>query len=1004
MNNHLTELARKTCMGLCLAFACGGFTACTDDYDLDDEGNYPSWLGSSIYETLKDPSALETDGKSMLTGTFNYYVRLIDDLGYAETLAKTGSKTVFPANDEAFDRFFAQNQWGVKSYDGLTDAMKKQLLYSSMLDNTLLVEMLSNIPNGSTAVDPGQALKHQTAISIIDTITHWKTSADMPKNNTYWNKYYDKGIHLVMDGTRPMMVHFTEEQMTTNAITTQGENSDFEVITGSPYSVEEHSAYVFKNKIINPDVTCKNGYIHQMRDVLVPPGNLAELVRNNGESNLFSRMLDRFSAPYLNMSITRNYNDYAQNKGLASIDSIYELRYLSIYSQGDSLNKDPEGNTFPELLPYDPGWNNYNNGTRENSFKDIAAMFVPTDQALENFFLPGGDGAFLINQFGKKEGGQVVNDRDHLQENIDSIPLKNIGQLVGNLMKKSFVNTVPSKFGHVMDEASDPMGLSLDVLNKNADGTYDVKIANNGVAYMLNKMFAPPSLVAVSAPVTLKDNMHVMNEAVYDGKSRKSVGLNLNYYAYLLAMSANYAFFIPTDDAFGRGDITQHFYVDPTSLNESQPRALKFYWQNKDPYLFCSQWQYNPETHTVGDSIPTSGNAARASNYKSQLTDILNYHTIVLGTGETLGANGNHYYKTKHGGAIRYDHNGQRLNNADGKIIYSGGTVGSGPQLDGTLPTPTIEEAESKQNGVAYTIDQVIQAPQQSVLSVLKAHEQFSDFLDLCTWKMDISEADEANNFSSEALMEFASNRLVRKSAITGKMGYESYETFKAKGGLTDNVNYFNSYNYTVFAPDNDAMREARELGLPTWNDVKAVYDQWAEQWKSEQEAKKNPYSPELQAARDQVLAMIEEINTFIRYHVQDNSVFADNVVETGEFPTASADTLGIRQKLTIGGGNNVLTVRDRKGQTISVDANDASKVSNALTRDYVFSGRSISTSSFAVVHQVSTPLSTHINSGVQGQDNGRYDFLWNGTNAAARLRAYRDKFEDYLWRRYIDE
>lgn len=1000
MNNHFTELAKETLAGVCLAIVCGGFTGCKDEYELDDEGNYPSWLGGSIYETLNNPSMVESNGNSKLTGSFSNYVRLIDDLGYAETMSKTGSKTVFPANDEAFERFFANNSWNVKGYDDLTTAMKKQLLDASMLDNTLLVEMLSNIPNGSTSVMQGQALKHQTSVSVIDTISYWKKQESMPANNSYWTKYVNKGIHFVMDGTRPMMVHFTEEQMTTNAITTQGENSDFEVITGSPYSAADHSAYIFRNKIIGPDITCKNGYIHQMQDVLVPPGNLAQLIRNNGESNLFSRMLDRFCAPFSNMGITKNYNDYAQANSLAQIDTIFEMRYMSHYSQRSELNKDPDGITFPELLPYDPGWNNYDNGTGEDSYKDIAAMFVPTDDALANFFLPGGEGEFLINQFGKQ-----ANTRANLPENIDSIPLKNINQLVSNLMKKSFVNTVPSKFGHVMDEASDPMGLSLDVINKNADGTYDVKIANNGVAYMLNTMFAPPSLVAVSAPVTLKDNMRVMNELVYDGKSRHPINLGLNYYAYLLAMSANYAFFIPTDEAF------KSYYIDPASLKSDQPKALKFYFQDTYPYIYYDVYKYDPNTQIVGDPIstnvkiriPVTGKEDESSDntkstYMSQLIDILNYHTIVLNNGETLGANGNKYYKTKHGGAIYYNHGTTTLNNSEGKIIYEGGTVTGGAPINGDLVLPTITEVENKKNGVAYSIDHIIQAPQQSVLDVLEKNTQFSEFLKLCNWTVDTSDED----FKISDIMEFASDKMVRTSSITGKQGMDAYRTFLAKGGLTNNVNYFNSYNYTVFAPNNDAMQKAYDLGLPTWNDLKTLFDQWGEQWKTEKAA--GSYSDEVKAARNKALLMIEEINNFVRYHFQDNSVFADKVVETGDFPTASSDTLGIRQKLNISGGGDQLVVKDRLGQTVTINANDASHLSNQLTRDYVFSSsNAISTSSFATVHEISTPLSTHVNRG-DGKDNGRYDFAWTGASAAARMQYYRKQFEDYLWKRYIKD
>ena len=955
MNYRLIEMARSVCMGLCLAAICGGFTACTDDYDLDDEGNYPSWLGGSIYEAMKNPENLQGENGNVLKGTFNNYLRLIDDLGYAETLSKTGSKTVFPANDEAFDRFYASNPWGVKNYGQLTDAMKRQLLYASMLDNALLVEMLSNVPYDATSVTPGQAMKHTTGANVIDTITHLRGRQDMPVNNPYWEKYYDRGLYMVMDATRPMMVHFTEEQMTANNIGTREENSDFEVVTGTPYNAEEKSAYIFRNKIISADVTCKNGYIHQMQDVLVPPGNLAEVIRTNGESNLFSRMLDRFSAPYYDAATTKNYNDYAIVNGLPQIDSIFQKRYMSQRSQGGTLMTDPNQTAVQYVLPYDPGWNNYDNGAAgENAYKDIAAMFVPTDQALKEYFLPGGGGEFLINAFGKK-----ANTEENLAENVDSIPLQNVQQLIANLMKNSFVGTVPSKFGRVMDEANDPMGLSLDVLNRNSDGTFDVKIANNGVAYMLNRMFAPPSLIAVSAPVTLSSNMRIMNEAVNDGKGgRKPLSLNLNYYAYLLAMSANYAFFIPTDDAFER------FYVDPATLNADQPRALKFYYQNKSPYVYCSAWKYDKETGTVGTEPSDSIGRVSTDQFNTQFVDLLNYHTIVLKDGETLGAN--KYYKTKHGGTI----------------VFDGDNVMSGAQLEGKAPLSQVTQVYKQQNGTAYAIDHVIQGPHRSVLDVLESDSRFTEFLELC------------NDFDMDAIMEFASDKLVEKNAVTGKKRMEAYHTFAAKGGLTDNVNYFNSYNYTVYAPDNEAMRKAYQRGLPKWSDIKVLYDQYAEQLDREKAG--GVISAEVQEARDKALAMVEEINAFIRYHFQDNSIYADNIIEEGVYPTASSDTLGIREKLTVTGGSGRIVVKDKRGQEVTIEASDGSKMVNQMARDFVIDSRkkSISTSSFAVVHQIGTPLCIH-------KDTDRYDAAWTGAGARQRLKEFRWQFDTYLYKRY---
>jgi uncharacterized surface protein with fasciclin (FAS1) repeats len=949
MNYRFFELTKKALYGLCLAVISGGFLSCNDRFPLDDEGNYPSWLGSSVYEQLKNPNP------EVLTGTFNNYVRLIEDMGYAETLGKTGSKTVFAANDEAFERFYANNAWGVRKYEDLTEAMKKQLLYSSMLDNAILVEMLSNVSYDATSVTPGIAMKHTTGANVIDTITFIPGPAGMPKNNSYWQKYFDKGINLVMDATRPMMVHFTAEQLTNNSITTRGENSDFEVITGTPYNDEENSAYIFRNKIINGDVTCKNGYIHQLQDVLVPPGNIAELIRTNGESFYFSRMLDRFSVPVYDAATTNNYNDFAQANGLPLIDSIFQKRYFSSRSQGSDLTVDPNGAIVKSVLPYDPGWNTYTNGmSGSNALSDLAAIFVPTDEAMKTYFLPGGSGSFIIDQYGKKE-----NTEENLAENIDSIPQDIVQAFLDNLMKSSFVGTVPSKFGDVMDDASDPMGLSLDVLNKNADGTYDVKIANNGVAYMLNTVFAPNRYIAVSAPALLTDNMRIMNTAIQDGyNGNTTVGLNQNFYAYLLAMSANYAFFIPTDKAFGQ------FYVDPTYLMHDQPRALRFYYQNRSPYVFCSQWQYNPLTGEIGDSIGTVATSA----FRSHLIDILNYHTVVLGEGEKFGTN--EYYKTKHGGEIHFFE----------------GRVESGGQIDNRLSPSFVVKQYNQKNGVSYAIDHVIQAPQKSVYSVLGEYSQFDEFNKLC-------------NGYNEDLFFFASDKMKEVNQVTKKQRVKGYELFVNEVGhfgLDYDVKFFNSYNYTVYVPDNEAMKKAYALGLPTWSDVQAIYDEYHEKWE-EQQTEGN-YSEDVIAARNKALAMLEEINAFIRYHFQDNSVYLDKNIEAGVYATACSDTLGVREKLTVSGANRQITVVDKSGQQVNISST-GSNVVNKMTRDYVFdkaakTAGEIRTSSFAVIHQIPVALNSHAGT-------NRYDTLWTGANAKKKLAAFRRLYDSKLYKQY---
>jgi hypothetical protein len=71
----------------------------------------------------------------------------------------------------------------------------------------------------------------------------------------------------------------------------------------------------------------------------------------------------------------------------------------------------------------------------------------------------------------------------------------------------------------------------------------------------------------------------------------------------------------------------------------------------------------------------------------------------------------------------------------------------------------------------------------------------------------------------------------------------------------------------------------------------------------------------------------------------------------------------------------------------------------NQLARDYVLNKRThvINTSSFAVVHQISTPLCTH-------EDTDRYDGVWTGSGARQRLKDFRRLYETYLYKRYDRE
>lgn len=882
-----------------------------------DSDHKPASLGGSIYEELKNPNP------DHLTGTFKTYLRLVDDLNYSSTLSRTGSKTVFPANDEAFERFFQSNKWGVTSYEELSNSQKKLLLYSSMIDNALLVSMLSNVSGGTDGITAGLGLKHPTSVSVIERLEHYYDAAQMPANNSWWKKYYQTGIDVVSDNTRPMMVHFTREQMVNNNITTIGENSDFSILTGETYDEASKPAYIFNDRIINRDITCMNGYIQQLQDVLLPPGNMAQVLRDENETSIFSRMVDYFAAPYYDAATTNQYNDWAVANNVPTIDSIYQVRYLSSRSQNASLVVDPSGNTMGQgrYLSYDPGWNQYypahaNTSSIDYSITDMGAMFVPCDAAIKKYFLPGGSGAFLIDIYGTKD-----NTEANLLENLDSMYVKNpqvISAFIKNLQKNSFVETVPSKFESIINDASENMGMNLSYLKQNSDGKYDIKIANNGVIYILKDMIAPDEYQAVLAPASSYPDMRIMNWAIQD---RKYLGVDFKF--YLLAMSANYAFFIPEDEAFNA------YYIDPASLGHQKPEVLHFYYnEKKNPVVRCDRYYYDVATGTLGDRI---GEVADITQRSSQLVDILNYHTVLMESGETFGHN--KYYKTKHGGEICLQGNGE-----------AGSSIVSGAQIDNGAAPSVIKAVYNEKNGTAFRVSNIIQAPQNSVAKTLKNNDQFSEFYEACAGfsATDILKwagiSDETNSFGTTEQDQYI---IFTSTYGTGKNAIK-------KACLDENVKMFNTYNYTLYAPDNAAMEEAYANGLPRWSNIQALFEEYGD------EAPDN--------VRAEVLEQIKAIREFVRYHFQSISLYADKTVEGGTYQTLATNELGLAREIKVSGGNDKIVVTDGAGIQHVVDANASGKVANAMARDYWFnnsaqSATAITTSSFCAVHEISKPF-----------------------------------------------
>lgn len=962
MKNRLFRFSKKLfgTMGLLLIGAL--MYSCSDDYDLPDKT--PSWLGSSIYNYLKDSS----------NGNYTNMIKLIDDLDYATVLAKTGSKTLFVADDEAFAEFYKKNDWNVSSYEDLTDAQKKLLLHTAMLDNPYLLEMLPNLTSSSQAadgsyLDKNQCMRRPTSLQITDSVSFfaWDNPAIPFSNNAgdkdYWARFREQakgGMYMACDATVPMMIHWINGQMEEQSIT----DRDFEVIVGR--AREKNDVYIYGSKIVEQDITCQNGYIDKMDRVLLAPTNMAEMIRTNGHSNLFSHLLDRFSAPFYNSSLT---NSLRQLPGYEGVDSVFEKRYLSARSQnGQALESDPSGKKVSYYLNFDPGWNTYYNASHGVQ-QDIGAMFVPSDEAMKKYFLPGGGGEFLMNAY-----AILPNTAENIQVNLDQVPLEVIQALINNLMKISFIESVPSKYISIMNDARDPMFSDVLTVEDYIQKIDTCLIANNGVAYIMNEVRTPAKYASVSAPALVGDSLHIFNWAITaDDKyitNPNSAPLNSFISTYLLAMSSNFSFFIPTDNALKK-------YYDPVSMVYTQPYMLSFNYDAKNVSnpISAYAFKYDPLTHQA-DSVRMT-TTIKATQLNNRLKDMLDAHIIVHEEADEDGIlSGKTYYTTKGGAPIK-------VTNPE-KGIH-GGKVQGAWQIEHNEFCNIQEIFDQSRktngygNGMTYIIDRPIQSTIHSVYNILNDNgdedSPYAKFFNLCQVNPDVlEEAGFADEYSSRTEKDKALAKYLIFTSTNPCMDY--------------NVRFFSTYRYTVYIPTNAAIDAEIGRGLPTWESI----EEYINTKKAEiQEKESIPgYDPEedTKAYKTKAQAMCVALLNFVKYHFQDDAIYNDvPAISATDYETAciNAETNRYITVTVKNAGNGNLTVSDKAGHTRKVNTDPA--FNNILTRDLQFdkagtSATTIETSSFAVLHQIDGVLNFTTLPG------GSYDGLYSTSAKAKKFMA----------------
>ena len=876
--------------------------SCSDKYDLDTE--QPSNL-NTLYGYLEDK------------GNFTNFLQLIDDCGETEVLSKTGSMTLFASDDDAFSEFYSSNSWGVHSYDQLSTAQKKLLLYSAMIGNAYPTSMLS------TAEGPvkGEVCRRNSNQSLYDSVQVISTYSDELPQTDLWKilRASHDSIVLFKDASSaPPMVHFTPKFLSSNKL----ESTDVDFLYNDPDGTRQSDDTYVNDAKITESQFCKNGFVHVVDRVITPLDNMAEIIRKNDQMSIFSSILERFAAPIDSSELTTNYNN---SKG-TTVDSVFVKRYFSDRSMGSTatgtdvaLATDKDGNTFDASLKFDPGWNAFVSdiyNDRDGMMEDMAVMMVPTDAAITEWWNNG--------------GGKVIQDE---YGTIDNTPNSVLVELINVNMLNSLIESVPSRFDDILDDANEVMGVTLDAIDS-------VYIGCNGVVYLTNTVFAPASYSSVLFPAVIDtENLGILYNAIQ----------NMDYDAYLNSMVSTYFFVLPTNTglmsyldpvSFGGVAYLWQFYLDESKTSASQICAYVF-------PVDTATWEVTDNTVTSARTV--TGGVGSSDYIENRFEEILD--NII---GVEAATEDHHYILTKGKNYIKWG----------GTLDTEGAmTVAGTMQYEQNSPF-TVKQVYNMDNGQAYVIDGVISGTRKATSDILAETPEFSEFYELCV-----------------ACGLFGTTTTDGYYAASQDLGSSTRGNLVTLGLASDGTtettySLLNAYHYTIYVPTNDAMQIAYAAGLPSLDDIIAAeeYDEYMTEL----------YADDASFEADSAEHLYTVVQDFVKYHVQTNSIFLDGGFSTGEYESqrtkleqttyndAAQDDDGNYYMISkspyridvLSVDASGMQIQDELGNTINVETSGG--LYNIQVREYWLSGLTTASSPYkftmensssAVIHAVDRPL-----------------------------------------------
>lgn len=935
-NSNVNHLLSRLLGSLCGAVLMLGLSGCTDDLLTGT----PEWLGQSIYDEMAERGY--TTSLSLINSS------PVADDNYREILSRTGSKTLFVCSDEAWQRFFDKNKaldesnpWhtvtSVASFDEPgNEILVRQLFKSMMIDNAIVLDLLGK-EEGAESGDADACMRRANSVNYMDmtkTLLRENYPAAKKENKTgIMDKDWWEGLRstttqitlvpAALSGNNnsqstnnptnlyaasvssgfdePTMVHFSPSFSTAKEF----DSEDIRILSGGVAT--SLSQTVVNGVAVDPDesnITCQNGYIHQLAEVPYPVFNMVDKLSEEPNYSIFYKQLQRFSYPWHNVGRS-NQEGY----------DVYTIRYFNSASNCTFTYAQDGVTTSDALLNFDPAWNRYYQyqaGGGNNYHRDCALILAPNNEVMT---------AFLQSEPAKALREKYCVDPDNAT--WDDFPDATVKSLMDECMRANFIGFQPSKVANLKNASNESIdGLATSSIK-------DCFVCGNGIVYGIDVVIVPPDYTNVLSTLLLdKDEDEESDEGFsvfyrFIDEDSNIPGAAAGYKAYVRsADGTKYVLFAPYDKAMRK-------VIDPSSIGRSNSGIT----QLTGPVLYDFQVKANskvlpyadPRSYTLDEMTgrvtpgDVSSEMKALDNFKevSSYDDWFKYNAYKMlryimensicpiegiAEGENPLRHEYTYYKTKAGSAIKVNWNGTSDDLT--AATYAGGfhlRYGRGI---------SSAKATNKSNGATIPMEEVLMPAMKYPTEILKETDEFKAFYALMDSNSDAP--------STEGEGEGTASAGSTSQYLTDTDG-SGHITLPSTASA---LSLLRPYNYTIYVPTKAAI-EAKinnyELPRRAWMDAIGGTDsQITENFGSLTEN-------ELQAIKDLRDSIKTALDRYVAYHVQDNSVFVGMRGAAGTYETSLVNTetnlfYGLVVEESGSGSGKTLTVRP-KGDSYNSDA-----------------------------------------------------------------------------------